>query len=96
MTECQRFLREVAIWREVWEIDRGQHFLPFWGACLDEGDYPHVVSPWMDHGDVLAFVERYPDVNRRKLVRRIAEGLQVLHKHNPPILHGDLKSVRPS
>ena len=49
----------------------------------------------MDHGDVLTYVIRNPDVNRKYLVRRIAEGVQVLHTYEPPIAHGDLKAVSP-
>lgn len=91
--ETQRFLREVEIWRSLWELDKGEYFLPFWGACFDEGPYPYVVSPWMENGDVLKYVLKFPDVNRKYLVRRIAEGLRVLHTYKPPIAHGDLKAV---
>ena len=53
-----------------------------------------LVSPWMNNGDVLRYVKTYPDVDRKRIIRRIAEGLRVLHTYDPPIVHGDLKAVR--
>ncbi|KAL5528090.1 hypothetical protein ACEPAF_7226 [Sanghuangporus sanghuang] len=88
-----RFLREVTIWRKVWEDDKGEYILPFWGACLNDGPYPYMVSPWMEYGDSLSYVNKYPYVNRKRIIRRIAEGVRLLHSYNPPIAHGDLKAA---
>ena len=110
----QRFLREVGIWRKIWDEDRGRYILPFYGACHDDGPYPYMVSPWMSNGDALSYVKKYPYVDRRMIVgtceicvfgsvahtnhipqvRRIAEGLHLLHNQKPPIAHGDIKAVR--
>lgn len=88
-----RFLREVGIWRKVWEMDKGEYMLPFWGACLTDGPYPYMVSPWMPYGDAITYVNKYPYVNRKKIIRRIAEGLRLLHTYTPPIAHGDIKGA---
>ncbi|KAH8119605.1 kinase-like protein [Phellopilus nigrolimitatus] len=88
-----RFLREVVIWRKLWEIDQGQYILPFWGAILNDGPYPFMVSPWMHYGDSLRFVINFPDVNRKKIIRRVALALQLLHSQDPPIAHGDIKAA---
>ncbi|KAL5500981.1 hypothetical protein ACEPAH_9368 [Sanghuangporus vaninii] len=88
-----RLLREVKIWRKVWEDDKGEHILPFWGACFDDGPYPYVVSPWMEYGDAISYVNKYPYVNRKKIIRRIAEGIRLLHSYEPPIVHGDIKGA---
>ncbi|KAH8119614.1 kinase-like protein [Phellopilus nigrolimitatus] len=88
-----RFLREVVIWRKLWKIDRGQYILPFWGAILNDGPYPFMVSPWMHYGDSLRFVIHHPDVNRKKIIRRVALALQLLHSQVPPIAHGDIKAA---
>ena len=110
----QRFLREVGIWRKIWDEDRGRYILPFYGACHDDGPHPYMVSPWMSNGDALSYVKKYPYVDRRMIVgtceicvfgsvahthripqvRRIAEGLRLLHTQKPPIAHGGIKAVR--
>ena len=45
----------------------------------------------MENGEVTKYVNKYPDVNRKRIVRRIAEGLRLLHTFDPPIVHGDIK-----
>jgi len=90
----KRFLREIKIWRDVWEQDKGNYILPFYGACHTDGPYPYMVSPWMKNGDALSYVKKYPDsVNRKFIIRHIAEGLRLLHTQNPPIAHGDIKAA---
>jgi serine/threonine protein kinase len=45
--------------------------LPLLGYCMDFGPVPCFISPWMQHGTVLNFLEKYPRYDRVKLVRRI-------------------------
>ena len=47
----------------------------------------------MENGDAVSYVNKHPDVNRRRIVRRIAEGLRLLHTYDPPIAHGDIKGA---
>ncbi|TDL26204.1 kinase-like protein [Rickenella mellea] len=89
----RRFQREVEIWRSVWEKDRGRYILPFYGLCQIDGPYPYMVSPWMRNGDALSYVKKYPYVDRKPMIRRIAEGIKLLHTHDPPIAHGDIKAA---
>jgi len=93
----RRFLREISIWRSLWEQDQlgtGDHILAFYGACNTDGPYPYVVSPWMANGNVLQYVLKHEYVDRRRLIRRIAEGIKLLHTHTPhPIIHGDIKAA---
>ena len=35
-----------------------------------------------------------PNVNDKLQIRGIAEGIQVLHSMDPPIIHGELRAVR--
>ncbi|KAF8592368.1 kinase-like protein [Ramaria rubella] len=90
----KRFQREVKIWREVWTMDRGRYILPFYGACFNDGPYPYMVSPWMNNGDVMHYLQKYPNADRREIIKGIAKGLSVLHNLKPkPIAHGDVKGA---
>ncbi|KAJ7915950.1 kinase-like domain-containing protein [Mycena leptocephala] len=82
--------REVLIWKEL----SHPNLLPLLGidstarkpsCCL--------VSPWMKNGNVMAFLERYPDFNKISLVRDIANGLEYMHSLDLPVVHGDLKGA---
>ncbi|KAL5514114.1 hypothetical protein ACEPAG_2875 [Sanghuangporus baumii] len=87
-----QFLKEVEITRKVWEDDRGEYILPFWGACFDDGQYPYMVSPWMDY-DAREYIIKFTYVNRKKFLRRVAEGIGRLHSYNPPIVHGAIRGA---
>ncbi|KAF8178966.1 kinase-like domain-containing protein [Mycena galopus ATCC 62051] len=89
----RRFKRECDIWKQLWQIDRGQHILPFYGFCQEDGPFPYMVSPWQPNGTALTFVENGQDkIDYVKLVKGVALGLQVLHSINPPVVHGDLRA----
>ncbi|KDQ11656.1 hypothetical protein BOTBODRAFT_113974, partial [Botryobasidium botryosum FD-172 SS1] len=65
------------------------------------GSSTYMISPWMDNGGALGYVEKNPQVDclcllmssvRAQLVQ-IAEGLQYLHNFDPVVVHGDLKGA---
>ncbi|TFK27094.1 kinase-like protein [Coprinopsis marcescibilis] len=90
----QRFKREGEIWAKVWQKDRGQYIVPFYGFCQPNGPFPYMISPWQDNGNALAYVKANDrDVNYPDFLTRIATGVSLLHTFNPPIVHGDIKSV---
>ncbi|KAH8830184.1 kinase-like domain-containing protein [Flagelloscypha sp. PMI_526] len=87
----RRFEREVKIWSQIWNADKGNHILPFYGYCLTEGPYPWMISPWQKNGNAMDYVRKNEDVDHLLLTARIAKGLSILH--GMKIVHGDLKSA---
>ncbi|KAG6910448.1 hypothetical protein DXG01_010373 [Tephrocybe rancida] len=80
----KQFSKEVIIWRQL----SHPNVLPMYGLyrfkrrlCL--------VAPWMENGDVGAYLKQNPGADRLSLVADVAEGLLYLHRNN--IIHGDLK-----
>ncbi|KAF5333294.1 hypothetical protein D9611_002226 [Ephemerocybe angulata] len=87
-----RFKREGEIWAKVWERDRGQHIVPFYGFCQIDGPFPYMVSPWQENGDALSYIKANDHkIDYPNFLKRIALGVQLLHTFNPPIVHGDIK-----
>ncbi|KAG2151038.1 kinase-like protein [Suillus bovinus] len=88
----RRFKREAEIWKLMWEADHGEHILPFYGFCQNDGPFPYVVSPWMVNGTVDEYIRKHPIVDHYALIKGICEGVNVLHDMTPPIVHADLKA----
>ncbi|KDQ14337.1 hypothetical protein BOTBODRAFT_110278, partial [Botryobasidium botryosum FD-172 SS1] len=84
----QRVTREVAVWGRLGH----PHILPFLGLYT-HGTFTYMVSPWMENGDALHYVQKNPHVDCLKLLIQIAEGVTYLHTLNPPVIHGDLKGA---
>ncbi|KAG9038738.1 hypothetical protein FS837_001191 [Tulasnella sp. UAMH 9824] len=62
-------------------------------AVNDNYEVAQLVSPFMRNGNVTQYIsQKNPGpAMRLKLVQGIAAGLAFLHKHQPPICHGDMK-----
>ncbi|TDL26203.1 kinase-like protein [Rickenella mellea] len=88
-----RFKREIEIWRALYAKDHGEYILPLYGLWMDKRPWPYMVSPWMKQGDVVQFFQKHSTIDRRKMIKRIAEAIQVLHTSTPPIAHGDVKGT---
>jgi len=87
-TKRRKLYREVILWRQL----RHAHILTFLGVCQHERRFPSVVSPWMENGTAVAFLRRNPEASRIAILHQVASALDYLHKHDPPIGHGDVRS----
>ncbi|KIO21062.1 hypothetical protein M407DRAFT_51459, partial [Tulasnella calospora MUT 4182] len=75
----------------IWSGLNHPNVVPLRGYALQDDGTPMIISPWFEHGDVHSYLEDYPDADRKKIVRQVAEGLVYLHSQDPPVVHGDLK-----
>ncbi|KAJ7586435.1 kinase-like domain-containing protein [Mycena floridula] len=91
-TLLQDFSREIIIWSQL----SHPNVLPLYGIYYlndRETSQACIVSPWMEHGNLLQFLNKGPSerINRSSLILDIASGLQYLHQQS--IIHGDLKAL---
>ncbi|KAJ7233161.1 kinase-like domain-containing protein [Mycena rebaudengoi] len=83
-----QFCREALVWQHL----QHPYILPLIG--IDRETFPSslcMVSPWMEHGTVLKYLDYHGRANVDKLLSEIAQGLQYLHSCN--IVHGDLRGA---
>ncbi|KAG8938824.1 hypothetical protein FRC04_007422 [Tulasnella sp. 424] len=81
-----RFDRELTIWMEC------QHprVLELLGYAYIEG-IPCLISPWCFNGNIMEYLAKNPNVDHRRLINQVAEGLVYLHNREPPVVHSDIK-----
>jgi hypothetical protein len=87
----KEFASEAVIWRQL----SHPNVLPFCGVYHIDDRTPRVclVSPWLEDGNVVEFLNRNGDTDCVQLALDIASGLEYLHGLTPSIIHGDLKGV---
>ncbi|KAJ7229230.1 kinase-like domain-containing protein, partial [Mycena rebaudengoi] len=85
----RKFCREALVWQDL----QHPYILPLIG--IDRESFPTtslcMVSPWMEHGTILRYLNDHGRVNVDRLLSEIAEGLEYLHSRE--IVHGDLRGV---
>ncbi|KAG8846295.1 hypothetical protein FRB96_002047 [Tulasnella sp. 330] len=82
----KRINREMRSWKAVMGH---RHILPFIGFSYSPE--PFLVSPWCENGDLRAYLEANPTVNRIQLLVQAADGFHFLHSQKPPMIHQDIK-----
>ncbi|KAF8517252.1 kinase-like domain-containing protein, partial [Hysterangium stoloniferum] len=55
-------------------------------------ELPALISPWMSHGTLLSYIASNAEINRIHLITGISSPVVFLHRHNPPIVHGDIRA----
>ncbi|KAJ7353516.1 kinase-like domain-containing protein [Mycena albidolilacea] len=83
-----KFCREALVWKGL----HHKNILPCFG--IDGDSFPSslcMVSPWMEHGTIMNYLEEYGHGNVDKLLYEVAQGLEYLHLRG--IVHGDLRGT---
>ncbi|KAG8968348.1 hypothetical protein FRC05_001572 [Tulasnella sp. 425] len=81
-------MNRIEMEASVWKMLRHPRILQFLGIYRI-GEDVYLVSPFAENGSLPGFLKARPDVDRKRLVIEIAEGLAYLHQCG--IIHGDLK-----
>ncbi|KAF9038328.1 kinase-like protein [Hymenopellis radicata] len=81
-------------WREalVWSHLEHPNVLPFLGVN-SELFHPSIclISPWLENGNIIAFLENHPTHDRFRSLLEILEGIRYLHEHR--IVHADIRGA---
>jgi len=83
-----KFLYEAAIWRM---LDH-PNVLPFYGIYVETYEDRKtiaLVSQWVDYQDVLKFIQKFPDRDRREIIKGTSYGIAYLHRRK--IVHGAIR-----
>ncbi|KAG8896709.1 hypothetical protein FRB99_008754, partial [Tulasnella sp. 403] len=76
---------EVGAWQRL--VHPG--ILPFLGIHRQSG-FVYMVSPWMENGKALPYLDLHPEVNRVSFLVEVAEALAYIHSQK--MVHGDIKA----
>ncbi|KAG6328810.1 hypothetical protein ID866_10278 [Astraeus odoratus] len=79
-------LREIHLWSKL----RHENVLPLLGITFKFDWTVSIVSRWMGKGNAREYVQD-KSLDPRPILADIANGIEYLHNHKPPIYHGDLK-----
>ncbi|KAK0222060.1 kinase-like domain-containing protein [Armillaria fumosa] len=81
------FCQEALVWRQL----HHPNVLPFLGVSktLFTPRYC-LISPWMDNGNIMSYLQVHPDHNHHTSLVQVAEGMRYLHNLDPPIVHANI------
>ncbi|KZT50793.1 kinase-like protein [Calocera cornea HHB12733] len=85
----KHFVRELRAWTGL----SHPNLLPLYGVCTHGLSGLAMVSPWMDFGRILDYLNDHKEARRDPLILGIAKGLCYLHTLEDPIAHGDLRAA---
>ncbi|KAH7927211.1 kinase-like protein, partial [Leucogyrophana mollusca] len=92
-SDLEDILKDCAREAIIWSRLSHPNLLPFYGIFYldDERSRISLISPWMEHGHVGEYLERFPRTDRELLALDISSGVEYLHTCTPKVVHGDLK-----
>ncbi|KAL5514734.1 hypothetical protein ACEPAG_2050 [Sanghuangporus baumii] len=83
--------REICREAFIWKPLEHPNILPFLGICTDGFPSIGLVSPFMDNGNMLSYIQGKPGIDKLDIIAQICSGLAYLHTRKPELVHGDLK-----
>ncbi|KAJ7229234.1 kinase-like domain-containing protein [Mycena rebaudengoi] len=85
----RKFRREALVWQDL----QHPYILPLIGIDRESFSATSLcmVSPWMEHGTALRYLNDHGRENVDRLLSKIAQGLEYLHSRE--IVHGDLRGA---
>ncbi|KAG1811848.1 kinase-like domain-containing protein [Suillus subaureus] len=89
--ECVRINKELDREIYIWTPLKHQYVLPLHGIVEQFGSFRALVSPWMPNGTLNSYLNTHETLSmmdRLRLLKQIAEGLQYLHDKD--VIHSDL------
>ncbi|KAG8711233.1 hypothetical protein FRC09_020707 [Ceratobasidium sp. 395] len=89
-TRGHKILKDAARELDTWSRFEHKNIVKLLGLSQFR-DRMAMVSPWMENGSLLQYIERNPGVDRYQLCTDISEGVAYLHQNNA--IHGDIKSA---
>lgn len=76
--------------RLVTELTPHLNIMPMFGSTrkYDEDGGTTLVMPWAEKGSLEGYLQKNPEINRRRLLQQVASALA--HIHNEHMVHGDI------
>ncbi|KAH0830554.1 kinase-like domain-containing protein [Lanmaoa asiatica] len=94
-TRVKKCLEMFASEAILWTTLRHKNIVQFLGVVADGTLNMGLVSPFFRNGNIRNHLKKYDSKDWPALARRwgkdLAEGLEYIHCHEPPIVHGDIK-----
>lgn len=87
-----KILKRTARELDTWSNLDHQNILQLWGLAIFR-DKLSMVSPWAEHGSVVAAIKERPDVDRYVLCTQLANAVAYLHSAEVGVIHGDIKGA---
>ncbi|CAE6523827.1 unnamed protein product [Rhizoctonia solani] len=81
----KRTMQEIYYWSKI----RHEHIHELMGVAEHQGKLG-IVSLWMEHGDLRAYIGKNPQVDRYPWCIQVVAGVSFLHQEK--LVHGDLKA----
>ncbi|KAG9318467.1 kinase-like domain-containing protein [Chiua virens] len=91
LTKCLEMFASEAI---LWKTLQHKNIVPFFGVVAEGTSFMGLVSPFYRNGSINHYMRDHPRdwvTLTKRFAKDIVKGLEYIHCHEPPIVHGNLK-----